>query len=938
MANTRRDPVSYQPFRTKPLLAEGLLAVERPGGDLLQRVSSGLFQLADAAGVRADRQAERQGARAGEQAALAGRPQAEISGGEMVPGNSTADPGRMNRALPGDLRKTISDAALRHGVDPNAMLRIAMIESRGDPNAKNPNSTAGGLFQFVDGTARAYGLKDRFNPADASDAAARLARDNMRHLKKVLGRDPTAGELYLAHQQGAGGAAKLLKNPDGDAVSTVGADAVRLNGGRAGMSNREFASLWTRRAGDGPTASTRTPVEISATGGTFRPGGRDSIYGRAFDEAGSRTYVQTLETEMRSTTQQVFERYRDDPVALEKALGDLKGVLKKDHVFAEIDADFDVGYDRLAETYLGQARENLRREAEAEDRADFIDRTGTLETEQQKRLAAFDPKDPNAADAIASSQAAIDEHYDDAVRRRVLDPDDAARAKLASRREAALGFYSKQADALDADGIAAMRKEMETDFADGGLEGLDGEGWQKLDAGLQKLETQKRREAARETQNFQKRGDALAARLAAGFEIDQAELSKLMLDAGATPDGKAAMQETFAKISAGRAIRDFSVADGKKHVTGLRKQYGDAPTDGELRTLAFAETMLADKAKKIATDPVSYAEANQLVPETPLLFEAADAGQMADIMTARAAAADDAAAQLGIRPRYLKAGEAKALADAVKRDPAAGVGIAGAIVAGSGDRAAQVLAEFGTDAPMIADAGAIVASGGSARAAEDVILGYGKGVDGKQLKGLKPAEGRESYRKVAGSALALAPNDAARIERAAGAITRRRISEAGLDPASEEAIAIHEQAVQEAAGAVFDRGVQYGGFAEVGGGLFSGGSKVLVSSDVRADRFGDVLAAVNEADLQGLAQKPKAQSYRLMTGQRQAKPLTASLAGAVPIFVNDQASGRSGYIFAVGDPASDDPQFVEGSDGRIFVLDVMALKDRLAPRVPGAFR
>ena len=45
-----------------------------------------------------------------------------------------------------------------------------------------------------------------------------------------------------------------------------------------------------------------------------------------------------------------------------------------------------------------------------------------------------------------------------------------------------------------------------------------------------------------------------------------------------------------------------------------------------------------------------------------------------------------------------------------------------------------------------------------------------------------------------------------------------------------------------------------------------------------------------------------------------------------------------GYVFAVGDPSGDDPQLIEGDDGRAFVLDVLALKDRLAPRVPGGFR
>ncbi|MEJ6845193.1 transglycosylase SLT domain-containing protein [Sinorhizobium fredii] len=156
----------------------------------------------------------------------------------------------MTRGISGDVRKIVSDAAAAYGVDPNALLTIAWIESRGNPNAKNPNSSAGGLFQFIDSTARGYGLQNKFDPAQAADAAARLTRDNSEALEKVLGRKPTTGELYLAHQQGIGGATKLLSNPNARAVDAVGADAVRLNGGSADMTASDFASLWMKKAGD----------------------------------------------------------------------------------------------------------------------------------------------------------------------------------------------------------------------------------------------------------------------------------------------------------------------------------------------------------------------------------------------------------------------------------------------------------------------------------------------------------------------------------------------------------------------------------------------------------------------------------------------------------------------------------------------------------------
>lgn len=142
---------------------------------------------------------------------------------------------------------TITGAATRYGVDPQALATIARIESGLDPTARNPNSSASGLFQFVNRTGQQYGLQDPFDPVQSSDAAARLTRDNAAQLRRTLGREPTPGELYLAHQQGATGAARLLSNPNARAVDVVGEQQVILNGGNPNMTAGEFANLWMNK-------------------------------------------------------------------------------------------------------------------------------------------------------------------------------------------------------------------------------------------------------------------------------------------------------------------------------------------------------------------------------------------------------------------------------------------------------------------------------------------------------------------------------------------------------------------------------------------------------------------------------------------------------------------------------------------------------------------
>lgn len=177
--------------------------------------------------------------------------------------------------------EVIAAKARQYGQDPAYMLRQAQIESGGNPNAQNPRSSAGGLFQFIDSTAAQYGLRDKFDAEAASDAAARLARDNGAYLTPRLGRDPTPGELYLAHQQGAGGAAKLLSNPDAPAASLVGAKAVTGNGGSTDETAAQFAARWTGKFdGSGPAVTMPgAPVSTGAFGlaGPTASGTLDSV-------------------------------------------------------------------------------------------------------------------------------------------------------------------------------------------------------------------------------------------------------------------------------------------------------------------------------------------------------------------------------------------------------------------------------------------------------------------------------------------------------------------------------------------------------------------------------------------------------------------------------------------------------------------------------------
>jgi hypothetical protein len=152
----------------------------------------------------------------------------------------------------------IRDAARKTGAGFEYLLNTAIRESNLNPNAKAKTSSATGLFQFIDqtwlGTMKQSGASLGYGKyADAisktssgryvvSDSAMRneifalrkdptanavmagaFANSNAKVLTERLGRQPTDGELYMAHFLGASGASRFIRaaesNPNAKAAA-----------------------------------------------------------------------------------------------------------------------------------------------------------------------------------------------------------------------------------------------------------------------------------------------------------------------------------------------------------------------------------------------------------------------------------------------------------------------------------------------------------------------------------------------------------------------------------------------------------------------------------------------------------------------------------------------------------------------------------------------
>lgn len=193
----------------------------------------------------------------------------------------------------GSVQAKIVAEAKSRGIDPQAALAIASMESNYNPEAKNPRSSAHGVYQLIDESWQQYaGDMPRGDIDSQVKAGLNYIADTQKSLKQALHRDPTPGELYMGHLFGQAGVQAILKSPDSMPIEQAVAkyapnsvDKIVNNNGMQGQTVGQVKAMWAHTVAshyDKAAAFASAPSEGEQSSGNpafdaLTPQGREAM-------------------------------------------------------------------------------------------------------------------------------------------------------------------------------------------------------------------------------------------------------------------------------------------------------------------------------------------------------------------------------------------------------------------------------------------------------------------------------------------------------------------------------------------------------------------------------------------------------------------------------------------------------------------------------------
>ncbi|WP_206631222.1 phage tail tape measure protein, partial [Mesorhizobium sp. M7A.F.Ca.MR.362.00.0.0] len=146
-----------------------------------------------------------------------------------------------------DIQRKIIDAANKAGIPAQIALAVASFESQFKPTAKNPLSSAAGLYQNTDDNWASHGL----TPADRSSVDMQIfagIQDMLRTQKALGSTQLSFKDYYGSHLLGQAGYEKATANPNANAATLLGQGVVTGNGGNLQQTASQFVDMVYQKA------------------------------------------------------------------------------------------------------------------------------------------------------------------------------------------------------------------------------------------------------------------------------------------------------------------------------------------------------------------------------------------------------------------------------------------------------------------------------------------------------------------------------------------------------------------------------------------------------------------------------------------------------------------------------------------------------------------
>jgi hypothetical protein len=679
----------------------------------------------------------------------------------------------------------------------------------------------------------------------------------------------------------------------------------------------------------------------------FRPRRNNTVSGRAYDEAGLRSMSLRTNSALRSELATAFETAKGDVRKFQDAATALRAKYVEatpDEIRPSLEADFETmrfGYDREF-VRLADAAEAEQLAAEAmgllDGRVKDIGRTAfmggldgaadtVLEMEINALTAdtlAYGPKtaftfrgveyaaDPSRAGVLSLPQ--IEETLQKTGSQVGIN-----RVKGAFGRTKGLGAKQKFLGGFLEDygagkGVAGTMSLDE-------VEGLEREMLQEIRA----LEAEQRAaQAALRSRVTEVRANLREYRGYAkdGLVPPPEELQRLEAEAIATGDGDLVreVRQMAQLTSLARLAVQSSPVELANEINARRaaaNETGVLPE--EAAEISVLESTLSGMRTGLAQDARGYAERAGLVAPIPL-----QPGEGLILsLQARAGQARLIEQRYGVKGAIFTQAEMDQIQATDKAGGTEIIELAAGIVQTTGADAGDVLAKISGRAPLIGHLGGLILTGGSRDAVNAAAQGRKLMAEaGGVSSGLSSTTSGETARATLSGAFAAHPDARRTIEETANAIY---VGRKGMN--TEYDAAAYKRALQEASGAVFTGGQQYGGIARTGAGWWDGRQtrEVAVPSWLRADLADEAFSALSAEDYAyGGRGAP-------LHGDGSAVDLK-TLKGAALVSV---APGV--YRLALGDPDGDDPRYLRGAgEGGFYELDLDRVREQIAQKLPQA--